>query len=230
MKRTAATLLSITSIAAACAACSPGGGSKSNSAAQPSITSVAESPSSQTATASSGAVQTITQTQHVAAQPNGSTKSSSNGGNCSTEVPWGKINSEIIPQLDQPTMPPWKWDPQTMKENYNTCADLSFVELRETGAWDGGYDTVLLLFHKGEYLGADSKYLQHIISISNQTDRSFTVRYSDFEAARKGGARLEPGGPKADDFHSDVNFSWDGSKVQTDGRFPNLNYGPRGSY
>lgn len=215
MKRTILAKAVVTSLALTCTACSSQDKQSTNAA--PSITSVAESPAPSAQTA------VVTQTTTDLPPDNAHVPTGKNQP-CSTKVPVERINNEIMPTLTPSVNGAWAYRSDLSKSRYDSCADLSYVELVQKAIGDGAYDTVLLLFHKGEYLGIDSIYSQHISSISSGGSSSFTVNYTDFEAISRANASFAEGLNK---YVSPVHFSWDGSKVQSNGRFPNTDRPPR---
>lgn len=217
MKRTILAKVVVTSLALTCTACSSQDKQPTNAA--PSITSVAESP------APSAQTTVVTQTTTDLPPDNAHVPTGKNQP-CSTKVPVERINNEIMPTLTPSVNGAWAYRSDLSKSRYDSCADLSYVELVQKAIGDGEYDTVLLLFHKDEYLGIDTNYAEHINNITDNPDGSFTVSYTDFEAFKAHGGSFVMDGAR---YVSNVTFSWDGSKVHTEGRFPNLSNGPRPS-
>lgn len=80
-------------------------------------------------------------------------KSGGNNGQCFTDAPLDRINSEIIPTIAPAAAGGWMYRPPLSQSNYDSCADLSYVELVQRNIADGGFETVLLMLHKDEYLG-----------------------------------------------------------------------------
>lgn len=120
-------------------------------------------------------------------------KSGGTNGQCSTDVPLDRINSEIISTIASAAAGGWMYRPPLSQSNYNSCADLSYVELVQRNIADGGFGTALLVFHKGEYLGIDSIYSRHISAICSGGSSSFTVNYTDFEAISRANASFAEG-------------------------------------
>lgn len=109
----------------------------------------------------------------------------------------------------------WKF---TGRTNYNSCSDLSYALVAQAEQGNAQFGTLILMFHKGEYIGIDSTYPQQAMEITPDGD-SFTVLYKDWEALDAAGA------PNAEspNYNSTVTYYWDGSKVAHEGRIPNTN-------
>ena len=101
--------------------------------------------------------------------------------------------------------------------NFSPCADLSYAITKQGGQGNGAETNVLLLFHKGQFIGIDSNHPQTIERITPNDDGTFTVVYRDTEA------QMEAGAPNADadKFVSEVTYFWDGDKVGHHGTIPN---------
>lgn len=114
--------------------------------------------------------------------------------------------------LDQPNMY-WKYNGDS---NYNPCADLSYASVDQMPQGNGQFARQIMLFHKGEYLGVGSDHsLQHT-DVFNTTNNSMTVRYKDSEAQD----RAHADNAHSNLFTKDVDYVWDGSKVQMIGSVP----------
>lgn len=100
---------------------------------------------------------------------------------------------------------------------FSPCADLSYALTKQGGQGNGAETNVLLLFHKGQYIGIDSNHPQTIEHITPHEDGTFTVVYRDTEAQMAAGAP----NADADKFTTEVTFFWDGDKVGHHGKIPN---------
>lgn len=107
--------------------------------------------------------------------------------------------------------------------NYNSCSDLSFALVTQAKQGNAQFSTLILMFHKGEYIGIDSIYPQQAMDVTPNDDGSFTVLYKDWEALDAAGA----GNAESPKYNSTVTYFWDGSKVAHDGRIPNTSMTPQ---
>lgn len=109
----------------------------------------------------------------------------------------------------------WKY---TGTSNFNPCSDLSFALAEQTRQGNSQFTTVLLMFHKGEFIGIDSNHPQHINKVTPTPDgKGISVIYQDWEAQDAAGAPNSEAGK----FTSNVHFFWDGDHVVHDGKIPN---------
>ena len=100
---------------------------------------------------------------------------------------------------------------------FSPCADLSYAITKQGGQGNGAETNVLLLFHKGQYIGIDSNHPQTIERVDPHDDGTFTVIYRDTEAQMAADAP----NADADKYVSEVTYFWDGDKVGYHGRIPN---------
>lgn len=141
---------------------------------------------------------------------------------CTTNIPVDDINNNIIPTVRAPQPNgAWMVNPDPAKSHFNSCDDLSFVQLVPQQQTDAQYDSVILMFHKGQYVGVDTTIPEQAFAFLNVTPQGFTARYKDYEALQAAGAPFAD----AEKYYKDVTFTWDGSKVVTSGDFPNQNLG-----
>ena len=101
--------------------------------------------------------------------------------------------------------------------NFSPCADLSYAITKQGGQGNGAETNVLLLFHKGQYIGIDSNHPQTIERVDPHEDGTFTVIYRDTEAQMAADAP----NADADKYVSEVTYFWDGDKVGHHGKIPN---------
>lgn len=103
---------------------------------------------------------------------------------------------------------------------FSPCADLSYALTKQGGQGNGEETNVLLLFHKGQYVGIDSNHPQTIQHITPHDDGTFTVVYRDIEA------QMAAGAPNSDasKFTTEVTYFWDGDKVGHHGSIPNESF------
>lgn len=109
------------------------------------------------------------------------------------------------------------------RTNFNSCSDLSYALLTQAEVGNAQFGTLILMFHKGEYIGVDSLYPQQAMEITPNDDGSFTVLYKDWEALDEAGA----GNAESPNYNSTVTYYWDGDKVAHDGRIPNTSLTPQ---
>ncbi|MDN8594900.1 MULTISPECIES: LppP/LprE family lipoprotein [unclassified Corynebacterium] len=114
----------------------------------------------------------------------------------------------------------WKF---TGRTNFDSCADLSYAFVTQAEQGNAQFGTLILMFHKGEYIGVDSLYPQQAMEITPNDDGSFTVLYKDWEALDEAGA----GNAESPNYNSTVTYYWDGDKVAHDGRIPNTSLTPQ---
>lgn len=107
----------------------------------------------------------------------------------------------------------WKF---TGRTNYDSCSDLSYASVVQAETGNAHFGTLILMFHKGEYIGIDSTYPQQAMEITPDGD-SFTVLYKDWEALDAAGAP----NVESPNYNSTVTYYWDGAKVAHEGRIPN---------
>lgn len=107
----------------------------------------------------------------------------------------------------------WKF---TGRTNYDSCSDLSYASVVQAETGNAQFGTLILMFHKGEYIGIDSTYPQQAMEITPNGD-SFTVLYKDWEALDAAGAP----NVESPNYNSTVTYYWDGAKVAHEGRIPN---------
>ncbi|MCQ9350796.1 LppP/LprE family lipoprotein [Corynebacterium sp. 5QC2CO] len=108
----------------------------------------------------------------------------------------------------------WKY---TGTSNFSPCSDLSFALADQAKQGSAQSSTVLLMFHKGEFIGTDSDRPQHINKVTPTPDgKNISVIYHDWEAQEAAGA------PNADaaKFTSNVHFFWNGDHVVHEGKIP----------
>ena len=108
----------------------------------------------------------------------------------------------------------WKY---TGTSNFSPCSDLSFALADQAKQGNAQSSTVLLMFHKGEFIGTDSDQTQHINKVTPTPDgENISVIYCDWEAQEAAGA------PNADaaKFTSKVHFFWNGDRVVHEGKIP----------
>ena len=141
-----------------------------------------------------------------------------NPGNCGTE----RGAAEIINHISQ--LPPnqfgWRATEQT---NYNRCSDLSFALIEQAQQGNAQFQTQLMLFHQGKFIGVGSDTVQQVTQIVRFDDASVTVRMKDWEALEASG----DANANAHKYYSDVTFRWVGDHVEPEGRIPNQNL-PKG--
>lgn len=109
------------------------------------------------------------------------------------------------------------------RTNFDSCSDLSYALLIQAEVGNAQFGTLILMFHKGEYIGVDSIYPQQAMEITPNDDGSFTVLYKDWEALDEAGA----GNAESPKYNSTVTYYWDGDKVAHDGRIPNTSMTPQ---
>lgn len=124
---------------------------------------------------------------------------STSGGGCERD-PDARAIEEATAAANAKYAGSWSYQGES---NYDTCSPLTFAVLHDSST---GGNTLVLMFHEGEYLGVDSNYPQRARSITGITD-GFIVEYTDFEGD--------------DDAVEFVEFRWDGSEVTQSGRIPN---------
>lgn len=102
------------------------------------------------------------------------------------------------------------------ESNYDPCAALSFASLVQSETGNSQFQTQLMLFHNGEYIGVGSDHvLQH--QVIGSSEDSVSVRYKDWEALAAAGA----GNAESPNYTSDVTYRWTGDGVVPEGRIPN---------
>jgi hypothetical protein len=105
------------------------------------------------------------------------------------------------------------------KATTTPCSDLSYVLLVQQPQDNSQFDTQLLFFHKGQYIGIDSTYPQQVMNIEDKGNALVVVTYKDWEALEEaGGSNAE-----APNYTTTVTFFWDAqaSQLGTIGEFPN---------
>ena len=107
----------------------------------------------------------------------------------------------------------WKF---TRRTTYDSCSDLSYASVVQAKQGNAQFGTLILMFHKGEYISIDSIYPQQAKEITPDGD-SFTVLYKDWEALDAAGAANS----ESPNYNSTVTYYWDGAKVAHEGRIPN---------
>lgn len=100
--------------------------------------------------------------------------------------------------------------------NFDSAADLTYAKVEQAQQGNAQYETLLIFFHKGEYLGIDSTYPQQVVSTA-PSSRGLEVVYKDWEALRDSGDANAAAGK----YTSTVTYYWDGAQVQHEGRIPN---------
>lgn len=144
--------------------------------------------------------------------PRAPAKPGTNPGNCGTE----RGAAEIIDHIGQ--LPPnqfgWKATEQT---NYNRCSDLSFALIEQAQQGNAQFQTQLMLFHQGKFIGVGSDTVQQVTQVLRFDDASVTVRMKDWEALEASG----DANANAQKYYSDVTFRWVGDHVEPQGRIPN---------
>ncbi|WP_333619735.1 LppP/LprE family lipoprotein [Dietzia sp.] len=120
-----------------------------------------------------------------------------------------------IANVPAPNVPGLTWIYEG-DSNYNACADLSYASLIQSEQGNAQFQTQLMLFHQGEFLGVGANTPEQHVILSTTPD-SVTVRYKDWEALDAAGA----GNAMASAYTTDVIYRWNGSKVVPEGRIPN---------
>ena len=100
--------------------------------------------------------------------------------------------------------------------NFDSGADLTFAKVEQAEQGNSQFETLLIFFHKGQYLGIDSTYPQQAMDVT-PVAAGIEVVYKDWEALRDSGD-ANAAAPK---YTSTVTYYWDGAKVQHEGRIPN---------
>lgn len=174
------------------------------SASQPSPTTSPSQPSSSHASGSAAAQTSSDQREDE--------------GDCGVS-PNASAIMDNIGQVPAPSIDGLTW---TYKgdSNFDECATLSYATVEQSEQGNSQFQNQLMLFHNGEYLGVGSDTVQQHQVIAT-TDDSVTVRYKDWEALDAAGAP----NAEASNYTTDVTFTWDGSRVVPQGRFPNLSLG-----
>ena len=139
-------------------------------------------------------------------------------GNCGVN-PNASAITDNIGQVPTPSLDGLTW---TYKgdSNFDECATLSYATVEQSEQGNSQFQNQLMLFHNGDYLGVGSDTVQQHQVIAT-TDDSVTVRYKDWEALDAAGAP----NAEASNYTTDVTFTWVGSQVVPQGRFPNLSLG-----
>jgi hypothetical protein len=205
--------------AAAALALSACGSDSVEQSAPPAMTTVSES-AGNISQPSPSASSSLTSSAHASGSAAGQTSSNQreDEGNCGVD-PNASAITDNISQVPAPSLDGLTW---TYKgdSNYDKCATLSYATVEQSEQGNSQFQNQLMLFHKGEYLGVGSDTVQQHQVIAT-TDDSVTVRYKDWEALDTAGAP----NAEASNYTTDVTFTWDGSRVVPQGRFPNLSLG-----
>ena len=187
--------------------------------AEPVLQTVEPSEAKDGDAASSTTVSTIVETVEDEAEREEEPKDNKDHKDCDADPASPEIHkatAEVNEKYPNGTGGGWVFTGHT---NYDTCSDLSFALVTQAKQGNAQFGTLILMFHKGEYLGIDSTYPQQAMEITPNDDGSFTVLYKDWEALYESGkAHAE-----APNYNSTVTYYWDGSKVAHEGRIPNTN-------
>lgn len=109
--------------------------------------------------------------------------------------------------------------------NWNPCGNLTYAKLVQAEQGDAQFGTMLLFFHKGDYLGFDSIYPQQSLEeVPDANSESIRVTYKDW------GALAEAGAPAAEapNYTAEVVYVWDEDAdiVAHEGQIPNQHLEP----
>ncbi|BAH35438.1 hypothetical protein RER_47300 [Rhodococcus erythropolis PR4] len=105
------------------------------------------------------------------------------------------------------------WIPRSAsEEQIGNCPDLLWVSVDGDGVGDATYQSHVLFFHDGTYLGTATSKPYSYTHVIDSNKNSVSVQYrwlldDDAFCCPQGGPNI-------------VNFTWNGSAVVADGQFP----------
>lgn len=212
--------LATTALLASCDDSQESASEAQNSAAQ---SAAAQGSDSMESDQKSTVVVTKTQSEEEASSAKSSKKQdgdakegeSESGENCSVDTE-ADVISEAVDEVNDRypnKFGGWTYDGES---NYDTCSDLTYAMVEQAEQGNSQFGTLILMFHRGEYIGIDSTHPQQATNIVPNDD-GFSVTYKDWEALEESGAA----NAAAPEFTSDVTYYWDGDKVAHEGRIPN---------
>lgn len=102
------------------------------------------------------------------------------------------------------------------QSNYSPCADLSYALVWVTGSTHPLKQSQLMLFHRGEYLGVGALAPQSMYVTDSNGD-SVNTRVIDFEAME----RDQAPNVESELYRRDLEFWWNGERVEAIGEIPN---------
>lgn len=135
--------------------------------------------------------------------------------NCGVDTGAAAIHDNIH-RVPPPTLEGEGWE-YYGHSDYDPCADLSYAVVFVTGSTHAQKQNQIMLFHRGEYLGVGLLAPQ-VYRHWEGDGQEVHVRLIDHEAMEADGA---PNAAAAE-YEVDLTFRWNGERVESVGRIPNL--------
>ena len=157
----------------------------------------------------------------AAGSGNGSDTGFGKDGNC-TPDPNAQAVTDAVARVNQDY--PNKFGGWTYKgdSNYDTCSVLTYALAEQSQQGNAQFQTIIMMFHRGEYLGIDSIYPQQASDIE-PTNIGFDVTYKDWEALQDS-REANAAAPK---YTQRVLFYWNGERAAYKGYIPNSGLGSK---
>lgn len=209
--------------AVACAAVLPltacAGGDDTADAAAPSLSAVEETSSVATTTTANtreSAKPTRAENESETAQTEATSEPDPKAGD-DADAACGDMTAEeaMYAGLEQAPAPQWdsaEWAPDhaVPERDYDPCASLSSISLPVDSA-SGPSPVLIMLYHKGEYVGVATPEARKIGNIERNSDSQITVEY----IYTKDGEDLATSSGR-----TYATFTWNGDKVVMEGELP----------